>query len=119
MQNVKITDVSDIKYVVSQYDFENFFNVYEDKRSNYVFNLNSSMYFNVDKSYLSKYIVKYNMYWPVVSYMIYGTTRLAWLLMKLNNVNEKNLFQMKKTGDVVFYLDKDKLQLIVQNLIDG
>lgn len=116
MQYSRAADQTELEPILTSLDLENFFNVYTDRKQNYFFNLNSSLYLNVDKSILSKYVLTYNMYWTTISYMIYNTTRLAWLLMKLNNVNAINLFQMKKTGDIIYYLEKTMLNEIIDTI---
>lgn len=57
MKHYKISsysnEIEDYNDVVRITDFDNFFRVYEDKkRSRKMFNLNSSMYFSVDRSSL-------------------------------------------------------------------
>ena len=98
-------------------DLENIFSIYIDKNQNYVFNLNNTLFINVgDKNNLEKYLVNATLHWPTISYMIYGTTRLSWFLMKLNNVTTDDLFQPKEPGDIVYYLDKSYLDQIIKVL---
>ena len=87
---MKITDLADIyeNYgdVVKITDFEHFFNVYQDGKKNFKYNLNSTVYFDTKNAKTLEYVVKYDSHWTLISYNIYKTTRLAWLLMKLNDV---------------------------------
>lgn len=87
---MKISDIDDnIKFS----DFENFFNIYEDKRDSRklrFFNLNSSIY--LKNLPLEEYEVDHDTFWNTLSYKIYGTTRLWWLLMKINNVQVEDIF---------------------------
>ena len=109
----RISDVVEENQYLESYDFENFFNVYVDKKDNYVFNLNNSMYFDIDKNALQKYVVKHDMQWTILSYILYGTTRFAWLLLKLNGVSAKDVFKIKHAGDVILFLRKEQLNEIV------
>ena len=54
------------------------------------------------------------MHWPLISYMLYGSTRFAWLLLKINNVSTADVFKIKRNGEVIKYLNKDRLPGIVQ-----
>ena len=51
-----------------------------------------------------------------MSYIIYGTTRLAWLLMKLNKVKAADVFAQLKAGTTVKYLTKDIVQKIIETI---
>ena len=97
-------------------DLDNFFNVYKDKHGNYVFNLNNSLYFDFNEQGMQKYTVTGTMHWPLISYKLYGTTRLAWLLMKLNHITTDKVFEPKKAGDKVLCLSKQQLQSIVDSV---
>ena len=54
------------------------------------------------------------MHWPLISYVIYGTTRLAWLLMKLNGVGPEQAFMPKRAADPVKYIGKEQLPQIIK-----
>ena len=114
METTRISDILDSPKWLKQTDFENFFNVYVDKRQNYVFNLNTSIYLNMSDSSLQTYQLTHDMHWPLISYMLYGSTRFAWLLLKINNVSTADVFKIKHNGDVIKYLNKDRLPGIVQ-----
>ena len=49
------------------------------------------------------------MHWTLISYKIYGTTRLAWLLWKANNVQMADTFKVKMPGDIVYYLPRENV----------
>lgn len=115
---LRIKDFGESKDFLKFTDFDNFFYVYKDKRQNYVYNLNKSLYLEINDNIVENYQITHNMYWPVVSYKIYGTTHLAWLLMKLNKVDAKNLFNILRPGDVVKYLDKEYVANIIEVIHD-
>lgn len=97
-------------------DFENFFNLYEDHKNNIVYNLNSTLYMNIPKEYIQIYKCVGIMTWPLISYTIYKTTRLTWLLMKINNVKADAIFEHKQAGEDILYIPKDDVQTIIADL---
>lgn len=97
-------------------DFENFFNVHQDKDGNYFFNLNTTMYVNAAPEVQLTHVCNCKMHWPLVSYKLYGTTRLAWMLMKLNNVKPADVFKPLMPGDTVKYIDKTQMNSLVADM---
>ena len=98
-------------------DLENLFDIRQDSRGLFIFNLNESMYLLIPDQACLFYTCQYaEMHWPLISYMIYGTTRLAWLLMKLNNVSVDAMFMPKYASEKVKYIDKSYLQQIVKTI---
>lgn len=117
---MKVRDLDDrsLREVLKITDFEHFFEVYLDKHGNYAYNLNQGLYFKFDSKLLPSYECKSQMFWPLISYQLYGSTRLAWLLMKLNNVGVDDMFKPKEPGDKVVYLPQEKIQQIVEQIND-
>jgi len=116
---MKIKDLNiedDKKQYLKITDFDNIFNVYQDRRGNWVFNLNSTWYFTIDEAALESAPLDCHAFWPLISYKKYQTPRLAWLLMKINNVGVKDVFEMKHPGDVIKYLPKDQVENIVSQM---
>lgn len=98
-------------------DLENLFDIRQDDLGMFGFNLNESLYFDVPDHALGVYTCKYaEMHWPLISYSIYGTTRLAWLLMKVNNVRAEDAFTPKRAAETVKYIPKGMLTQIVKTL---
>jgi hypothetical protein len=56
------------------------------------------------------------MHWPLISYKLYGTTRLVWLLWKLNDIEPTNIFDIKYPGDKILYLPKEYVDNIVSTI---
>lgn len=118
MTQTKLTDVMKEDYMKIT-DFDNFFNVYQNSstsRQEYRFNLNTNLYLVCDDSELSIYECTCYSHWPLISYKIYGTTRLAWLLMKINNVKAQDVFRLKFPGEIIKYLPKEKINQIVKTV---
>ena len=111
-------DDEDIKEKLKITDLENAFDIFVDKKLNNMFNLNKSIYINVDLESLPKFQCTHTMHWTLISYKIYNTTRLAWLLWKVNKVKMEDTFKAKQPGDVVRYLPKDYVQAIVADLVE-
>ena len=108
---MRIRDVKDEKDKISKLDFENFFDVYEDKRGNYSYNLNSNLYFDFSEAVLQRYVPTHDLQPTILSYNIYGTPRLAWLLCKINNIQDPSY--VIPTGVPVLYLPKEQIGSLV------
>ena len=112
---MKITDLKS-QYenyydVIKMTDLEHMFNIYEDEHNDYRYNLNTTLY--VDALSHDTYTLNHDLQWPTVSYKLYGTTRLAWLLMKLNDVKAADVFQYVKAGQTIKYLPTNDVQQIL------
>ena len=99
-------------------DFENGLNVYQDNRGNWFYNLNQTTKFEIDESLLLEYTCTYDSHWPLIAYNIYGSARLAWMLMRLNNVTTANVFQPIFAGQKIKYIDKAYLRTIINSFQD-
>lgn len=110
---------SDIDKGIKLVDFENFFGVHEnetDQRKPYLYNLNETVYFDGVPS--NEYKLKHDMFWTTLSYEIYGTTRLWWALMKVNNVGMDRTFEPVYAGETIRYIGKDEIRSILLNIGD-
>lgn len=95
--------------LMSGEEMEQMLNAYLDEHGEWNLNLNSSFYLiGIPDSVVSIYKVPDTMHWTTISYNLYGTTRLAWLLMKLNGVGGKDLFKPVLAGHGVKYLDRGR-----------
>lgn len=97
-------------------DLENSFKIHVDKNNNAVFNLNETVYFNFPGSMIKLYVLDHPLHWSTISYKIYNTTRLAWFLMKLNNVPLDRMFKKVFPSSSVFYVDKEHVQRILNEM---
>lgn len=115
---MKVVDleIPEFDEFMSIHDFENMFDLVLDKRKNYVYSLNKTLYVSVDLDRLPVFVCDHEMHWPLISYKIYGTTRLAWLLWKLNGVTAKDVFKPKQPKDEVKYLPKQYSDTIIADI---
>ena len=115
-QPIHISEMNSVNSQLKVTDFENFFDIHVDRRQKDMFNLNTTLYISTSASSLPTHTCTTNCFWPLISYKIYGTTRLAWLLMKLNGVTADDVFDMKVPGDKVYYIPSDHLQSILNEV---
>jgi len=108
--------IYDIDVNVDDNDFENFFQIYTDRKGNHSFNLNSTIYLSFSDDSVQHYMTKTDLFWTTISYNIYGTTRLAWLLMKLNDVKPQNMFDIVKAATDVKYITGEALTLVMNEV---
>lgn len=106
---------SEIDRDIKLLDLENFFNVYEDGKGLYNYNLNSTVYF--DGVPQETYSLDHDMYWTTLSYVLYKSTRAWWLLMKLNGVDRDRIFDIVKAGSQVKYVSVSVLNSIIEAMM--
>lgn len=109
-------DNDDINSTLKITDLENMFDIFQDKRGNLVFDVNKTLYINVDKDVLPEFICDHEMHWTLISYKLYSTTRLAWLLWKINDIGPADIFTAKQPGDKIKYLPAQYVDNIVSQL---
>lgn len=70
------------------YNFENIFKLYKDGE-HYFYNILKTINFpeKLDNSYYEKYRVKSSMPLTALSFKFYNTTKLWWLIVLCNNIN--------------------------------
>lgn len=112
---LRIGDIDNFEYLKPT-DLENMFCVYSAKDGNFIFNLNETLYFDVNGESLPEYICDTPMFWPLASYKIYGTERLAWLLMKINGVRAENMFARIEPGVKIKYADNEFVSDLVKHI---
>ena len=110
----QLQDQLNMKYV----DLENMFNIFSTKSDDYIYNLNETLYLYVPKNRLKIFRPDHEMPWTLISFKLYESPRLFWLLIRLNNVQLKDVFKLVKPGDPVYYIDKIDVETILESLID-
>lgn len=77
---------SNIKLDLDQYNFANLFNIIDLNEKSY-FNISKTIYFDkVDKDRYDYYKINEGDNWTYISYKMYGTVKLWWLICKFNNI---------------------------------
>ena len=99
-------------------DLDTVFNIYQDKYNYFYYNLNSTVYISIPPERLKTFKCQHDMHWPTISYNIYGTVRLAWLLMKVNNISPSISFEIIPAGSTIKYLDRSDLATVIDSLGD-
>ena len=94
-------------------DFDNFFHIYQNPDSYFQYNINSTVYIDVPSSRLKTYVCQHDMHWPPISFNIYGTVRLAWVLMKVNNITPDIAFNIVPASSEVKYLDRSDITTVI------
>lgn len=69
-------------------NYENIFNVYQEENGMYYYNLLNTVVFppNLPANAFSQYTIKYGDTWPFISYKVYNTPNLWWLILLANNI---------------------------------
>jgi hypothetical protein len=83
---------------LNNYRYENIFKVYQNKDKQYFYNITKKITFptNLDPSQFFLYTMPKKMPWTMVSFNLYNTIELWWLLCILNNI--KNPVIQPKAG---------------------
>lgn len=116
---MKLTDIISREDNLKVTDLENMFQVHVDQKGNYVLNLNETIYVNMPKDRLKVYIPDHPQFWALISYELYQTTRLDWLLMKINGVSPINVFRPVLASQPIWYLEVGDVQNILDALNEG
>lgn len=119
---MKAYQIKELEKFVSKKDIANLFHVYKDNnldiKNNRVFNIMRSVYFadlsDIPLSYFKYYTVIKNDNWNLISYKLYGTIELFWLLMKLNGVIDP--FYEPIVGKAIRYISKDDANGVVEKI---
>lgn len=101
---------------LSLYRYENFFNIYEDENKIRFYNLLKSI--NIlpanDSSIETEYIVRPNDTWVYISYKVYNTMDLWWLVCEYNQI--KDATKKPETGKKIKILKKELVWPVISEL---
>lgn len=94
---MKHNEISELEKINLE-NFENIFNVYQDKDGMYFYNLLQTVVFpqNLPRNLYTTYVIKHGDTWPVVSYNVYKNTSLWWMIVLANNI--QNPVELLKPG---------------------
>ena len=115
---MKQCEIREIEEKLSATDLANIFNVYEDSKlgdKNYTYNVNRTMHVtglqNPDNSLYEEYTAHKGDTWTGISYKYYGTTRLWWLICKMNDIFDPT--ELPDWGTKVKILKEDYVREIL------
>jgi hypothetical protein len=119
---MKTTDVDELKNFVAKKDMANIFHIYEDTSLDidnaWVYNVMRALYImnlkDIPKSFFSYHKVMEKETWNMISYKLYGTVELWWLLLKLNEIKDPTF---DPTPDsYVRYISKENANQIIDTM---
>lgn len=119
---MKAHEIDELKNYVSKKDIATMFNVYPDesisKKNHYIYNIMRTLYIinlkDIPKSFFKYYTVKRGDTWNLISYTLYGTVELYWLVMKLNEVKDPTF--EPQVGKFLRYVSKENINQILDAL---
>lgn len=93
--------------------YENIFKVYFNEDNLPFYNLNRSISFpnNLDPSLYSVVIYDTPTHWPIVSYRLYQTIYLWWMITEVNNI--QNPFILPEPGTPIRYIKPEYVQYVL------
>lgn len=70
-------------------NYENIFNIFTDKDDRYFYNLLQTIEFpqNLPDGYFITYNIKYGDTWPFISYKVYNTPNVWWIILLANKID--------------------------------
>ena len=115
----EITNKKDIVVNVKN-DIANLFNLsYDEANNRYTYNLNKSIYIQSFDTYAASlytvYEVKDRDTWLLISYNVYGTTELWWLVCKTNQIYSP-ISESPNSGDNLKILSDEIVQTILTQI---
>ena len=111
---MKEFEINEIKSEAPTNSLSNALNV-EVVANNYVYNIMRTLYILdvdfIENNYFQYYRVNENETWNSISYNIYGTNRLYWLILKLNGIKDP-LFDPVPGSKLKYISEDDALEVI-------
>lgn len=118
---MKQHQITEIKETLETTNLANIFNVYDEPSlgSNFkTYNISRTLNFvgldNIAETAYSIYEAKSNDTWALISHKMYGTTRLWWIICKLNNIKDPT--QDPETGQQLKILRSDYVKKVLVNI---
>lgn len=93
--------------------YENIFKVHFNEDNLPFYNLNRSINFpnNLDPSLFNVLVYDSPTHWPILSYKLYQTIYLWWMITEVNNI--RNPFILPEIGSTIRYIKPDYVQYIL------
>lgn len=108
--------LSDVSYSLSPQQYENIFNVYSDSDIGYFYNLLKTVNFPSDLSsdVYDIYVIEPTDTWPLISWKMYNSIFLWWVLCSVNNIS--NPLKFPSPGTEIKIIKTRYLQTILNNI---
>jgi len=96
--------------------YENIFKVHFNEDNLPFYNLNRSINFpnNLDPSLYSVVVYDTPTHWPIVSYKLYQTIYLWWMITEVNNI--RNPFILPEPGSTIRYIKPEYVQYVLSQI---
>ncbi len=110
----------DVKIQRAREDLSRMFDAAKGDDGSYAYLINRTMYIdsdNISPSMITMYSSKTNDTYTKISYQMYGTIDLWWLVCKMNGIT--NPFAPLQVGTVLKLLNADQVQKIVMVALDS
>jgi hypothetical protein len=84
--------------------YENIFKLYQNENNQYFYNFKRSISFpdDIDDNLISEFVLDRTVPWTIISYNIYGTIFLWWVITELNKIS--NPVILPKIGTILKYI---------------
>lgn len=101
---------------LNNFRYENIFKMYKDKGSKFYYNITKKITLpsDLDPSQFLYYPVKKRMPWTMISFNIYQTIELWWLLCIVNNI--QNPVDQPKSGTIIKALRPDLVTSVLNDI---
>ena len=102
---------------LESFRYENIFNVYQNNSDQYYYNILAKVNFpeNIEEAYYDTFVVQTDYQsWTNISYQIYGTILLWWLVCSINKVQNPVFFP--KAGTTLKYLKPAYARSVIAQL---
>lgn len=100
---------------LESFRYENIFNVYKNDKDKYYYNILSKINFptDINEDYYGVYTVPNDFVpYTFISYKLYGTTLLWWLICSVNNIQNPVFFPV--AGTQLKYLTPQYVRLVIE-----
>jgi len=107
---MKQSQITDLAHLLPG-NYENIFNVYTNEDNMYYYNLLETVLLpTLPQACFSIYTIQPKDTWPLISYKVYGTTILWWLILQVNNISNPTV--MPSPGTLINTLNTDYISTI-------
>jgi len=114
--NISLPVARPTELKISGEKYERNLSLYQDVNERYFYNLLQTLSLpdNLPLEYYGSYTLCYGDTWPLISYKIYGSTNLYWLILEANKIIDPTL-PLEPGTDIRFFI-KDLASTILTQL---